>query len=483
MTSSFPTRRTNCRTTSRGGGRGSLGRDGRSAVGEKLRDARELRGVDLYRVERDTKIRAKYLAALEDGDFTDLPGDVYARGFLRNYATYLGLDADEIEEEWREEAGGARPAVPGIVGPQPMTIRRGVVFQRSHLVIAMVVVIVLAVGAYFGYQLTRYLSYPTLAVASAGPVPVTVAIGTTNYTLTGTATAGTTILISWNGQESREAITDDSGHWTYQAILQTGSNQFDITAENLDTNHASKTVRLVVVVPSPTPTPLTPEVAFGTPSDGASVAGGKLTVTGTGTAVSIVTLTPIYLGAPLAAGATLPPPTPSPLASSPAVGVSPSPTPSGPAASPSGSPGPSPTPGPQPTSVAPAADGSFTFNVQLNPGLWRLSMTGTTTQGIQTKPVVRTVSVPYSGVNVTLQVKGGAAWLRYFVDGAAVGQSTYQAGWQTTVVGKKSVCVVAAAPGHVYAIINGVQYGPVSQFGGTHLYVDTSGVPKNVASC
>ena len=94
MTTTNPSRR----QTRRSGGRGQapVGRDGRSAVGERLRDAREIKGIDLFRAERDTKIRSKYLAALEDGDFTDLPGDVYTRGFIRNYATYLGLDADEI---------------------------------------------------------------------------------------------------------------------------------------------------------------------------------------------------------------------------------------------------------------------------------------------------------------------------------------------------------------------------------------------------
>ena len=480
MTSTNPMRRTARRSIGRGGGRGGLGRDGRSAVGEKLRDAREVKGVDLYRVERDTKIRVKFLAALEDGDMADLPGDVYARGFLRNYATYLGMDADEIEEEWREEFGAAKPVMPTIVGPQPMTIHRGVVFQRSHLVIAMVVVIVLVVGAYFGYQLTRYLSYPTLAVSSAGPTMVTVPIGTTNYTLSGTATPGTTVLISWNGQESREAVADDSGHWTYQALLQAGSNQFDVIAKNLDTNHASQTIRLVVFVPTPTPSPVVPAVAFATPADGASIADGKVTVTGTGTAVSTVTLTPTYLGAPLAPGATLPPPTPSAAAASPVASSSPS---AAPRPSSCGSPGPTPTPAPEPTTVAPAADGSFTLSLQLKPGLWRLSLAGASVQGVQTQSVARTVTVPYTGVNVTLQVTGGAAWLRYFVDGAAVGQSTYPDGWQVTVVGKKSFCVVSAAASRVYATINGVQYGPVSQFGGTHLYVDVSGVPKNVNSC
>jgi hypothetical protein len=59
---------------------------------ERLLAARERKGVDLYRAERDTKIRARYLAALERGDYRELPGAVYTKGFLRNYALYLGLD-------------------------------------------------------------------------------------------------------------------------------------------------------------------------------------------------------------------------------------------------------------------------------------------------------------------------------------------------------------------------------------------------------
>ncbi|HXI45159.1 MAG TPA: helix-turn-helix transcriptional regulator, partial [Candidatus Acidoferrales bacterium] len=61
---------------------------------DRLAAARERKGVDLGRAERDTKIRARYLGALERGDYRDLPGAVYTRGFLRNYAIYLGLDPD-----------------------------------------------------------------------------------------------------------------------------------------------------------------------------------------------------------------------------------------------------------------------------------------------------------------------------------------------------------------------------------------------------
>jgi hypothetical protein len=64
--------------------------------------------VDLLRAERDTKIRARYLAALEQGDYRELPGAVYTKGFLRNYALYLGLDPDDASA-----SGSASGAIPG----------------------------------------------------------------------------------------------------------------------------------------------------------------------------------------------------------------------------------------------------------------------------------------------------------------------------------------------------------------------------------
>jgi hypothetical protein len=85
------------------------------SVGARLKAAREARGVDLFRVERDTKIRVKFLTALEEEQFSELPADVYARGFLRNYATYLGLDPDGAWEEWRHEAATPRPSTSNVL--------------------------------------------------------------------------------------------------------------------------------------------------------------------------------------------------------------------------------------------------------------------------------------------------------------------------------------------------------------------------------
>jgi Helix-turn-helix domain len=80
-------------------------------IGHSLREARERQGLGYPEVELSTKIRAKYIRALEEEDFTSIPGDAYIRGFLRTYADYLGLDSDVYVDEyasrfitsWRDE--------------------------------------------------------------------------------------------------------------------------------------------------------------------------------------------------------------------------------------------------------------------------------------------------------------------------------------------------------------------------------------------
>jgi len=65
-------------------------------IGEELRRARELKGLSLRDVEEATKIRMKYLIALEADDFEALPGRVYVIGFLRTYARFLGINDENL---------------------------------------------------------------------------------------------------------------------------------------------------------------------------------------------------------------------------------------------------------------------------------------------------------------------------------------------------------------------------------------------------
>lgn len=78
-------------------------------VGNKLREARGRRKLSLQEVEEATKIRGRYLQAIEDDDWEALPSETYARAFIRTYATLVGLDGDRLAEEQRQVQGAARP--------------------------------------------------------------------------------------------------------------------------------------------------------------------------------------------------------------------------------------------------------------------------------------------------------------------------------------------------------------------------------------
>jgi Helix-turn-helix domain/RodZ C-terminal domain len=69
-------------------------------IGNSLREARLRRDLDFPEIEQGTKIRVKYLRALEDESFDQLPGPTYIKGFLRTYAEYLGLDGQLYVDEY-----------------------------------------------------------------------------------------------------------------------------------------------------------------------------------------------------------------------------------------------------------------------------------------------------------------------------------------------------------------------------------------------
>src|SRR3954452_3929731 len=129
-----------------------------ASIGETLREARMRQHLDIADVEDRTKIRAKYLRALENEEFGMLPGATFVKTFLRTYAELLGLDPHMLVEEYRATyeprddselqpltpgAGGGRPPrererrYSGGGGPGPGTIFAGIVV----LVLAVILVL------------------------------------------------------------------------------------------------------------------------------------------------------------------------------------------------------------------------------------------------------------------------------------------------------------------------------------------------------
>ena len=81
-----------------------------ASVGQRLRSAREEKGLTLEDVAAQTRIPRRHLESLENSDWERLPAPTYTAGFAKSYATSVGLDRSEIYEQLRVEMGGVRPA-------------------------------------------------------------------------------------------------------------------------------------------------------------------------------------------------------------------------------------------------------------------------------------------------------------------------------------------------------------------------------------
>jgi cytoskeleton protein RodZ len=95
-------------------------------IGEALREARIRRGIEFREVERATRIRVRYLRAMEQDRWEVLPGPAYARGFLATYAHFLGIDPSPLVEEYRRlhQSVEALEPIPEEMLPRPGVVRR-----------------------------------------------------------------------------------------------------------------------------------------------------------------------------------------------------------------------------------------------------------------------------------------------------------------------------------------------------------------------
>ena len=80
----------------------------RPEVGKKLHDARVAKGYTLDDLQQATKIQKRYLIAIEDEKFDELPGDFYVRAFVKQYADTVGLDGEDLLKEYDDDLPKAK---------------------------------------------------------------------------------------------------------------------------------------------------------------------------------------------------------------------------------------------------------------------------------------------------------------------------------------------------------------------------------------
>ena len=240
-------------------------------LGTVLRTAREARFIDLARVERDTKIRVRYLSALERGDYRDLPGSVYTRGFLRNYGLYLGLDPEYLIDLYRLESGTGveRPSMPASRRPMAARQGRSLVVSSGAIAAAILTILVVALVVYVAGELVIFGGTPDLRITD--PATDVLAWEGDAYTIRGITEPNATITTD-GLRQNPGATADADGAFSVRVGLLPGANVITLRANDPLTGRFSAEVRrTITVVPatSPTPSPL-PSLAPSAGSTGAA---------------------------------------------------------------------------------------------------------------------------------------------------------------------------------------------------------------------
>jgi cytoskeletal protein RodZ len=148
-------------------------------IGPALREARERKGLSYADVEQDTKIRARYIRALEDEHFGVLPGTTYTKGFLRAYADYLGLDGHLFIDEFNSRHHDPRIEDDGPVyarSPGPRHRQR----RESHVImIALAAVVTVSALVVLGFNSSSPPNVPIPPPSSSDTSTQTTGAGST----------------------------------------------------------------------------------------------------------------------------------------------------------------------------------------------------------------------------------------------------------------------------------------------------------------
>lgn len=224
-------------------------------VGAELKAARLSQDKSLKDVELATRVRGKYLLAIESGNHRELPHNVYAKGFIQSYADYLGLDAKVFSERYVAERGD-----------QHVQLRRQSQLTTSKFILtprlltsASVGAVALVVGVYLVFQLRSITAPPNLTITN--PSKDQVLYGSL-INMSGKVAGGADVYVN-----NSPILVDDSGSFTDPIALQEGVNSIEITAKNRLGKTTTVTRNILAHVPKVDPASLLP----GAPYDGVAI--------------------------------------------------------------------------------------------------------------------------------------------------------------------------------------------------------------------
>jgi cytoskeleton protein RodZ len=205
-------------------------------LGERMKKLRSERRLSLADVSRSTKIQAKYLEYLKEGEYMKLPADVYVKGFLRSYAIFMGLNEASLIKQYEREKGIQRN-IKKIVDVE----ENGKPIKFSSLVITpkmiiVSIVILLALGSflYLYMEVNNFISAPRLVIIK--PADGAAIDGNSTH-ITGVAEKDALVFIN-----DQSVMVNESGEFEEDIGLKSGLNTINVKARSKFNKETTRSV-------------------------------------------------------------------------------------------------------------------------------------------------------------------------------------------------------------------------------------------------
>ena len=233
-------------------------------------------GVTLEQATEDTRIREKFLQAIESGDYQSLPGTVYTKGFLRNYAGYLNLDPEEMLALYTGERGGSEPA--RSFAPMRPLVKRSFIFTPAVLVPVVVLAGILLFVVYVYYQFTNFAVAPHVDITDP---PGDAVSQVAEYTVKGKTNPDgrITVRVSPGLDTINDVRPNRDGTFSVSVPLKPGPNHIEVQV--LDPSgklaQAARTIQLNLAASNE---PQAPQLILEQPANGGTYTNTPVTVSG-----------------------------------------------------------------------------------------------------------------------------------------------------------------------------------------------------------
>lgn len=226
-----------------------------TSLAELLKTQRQELKISLSHAQRATKIRSEILTLIEKGDYAHLDDTIYVKGFVKNYADYLGFDSEPIlniykqeRAQFKKDHGTVSDKTKTQIGLKPIHSPRFVITPKTFIILSVVAIFIAVVG-YLTWQFIGLASPPSLTLDSPNEQTVDSNFG---Y-ISGRVEGGADLFIN-----DSPILSNPDGSFREKIALVDGVNQIKVTAKNKLSKTANVTKIIVAKLP---PLPPKPEVA------------------------------------------------------------------------------------------------------------------------------------------------------------------------------------------------------------------------------